>query len=104
MASDVTDDNEPKNISDENQNPNNQDPNKRVNHMPTIGWFEILIVVAIAIIVLGPKDFSIMLKKVGSMIGTAKKYITNIQKKFPTLILRITPENDEKKVKKDDRK
>jgi len=26
--------------------------------MPTIGWFEILIVVAIAIIVLGPKRFS----------------------------------------------
>ena len=43
--------------------------------MPTIGWFEILIVVAIAIIVLGPKDFPIMLKKAGSWIGTAKKYI-----------------------------
>ena len=39
--------------------------------MPTIGWFEILIVVAIAIIVLGPKDFPIMLKKAGSWIGTA---------------------------------
>ena len=47
--------------------------------MPTIGWFEILIVVALAIIVLGPKDFPIMLKKVGSWIGTAKKYINNIQ-------------------------
>ena len=47
--------------------------------MPTIGWFEILIVVAIAIIVLGPKDFPVMLKKVGSWIGTAKKYINNIQ-------------------------
>jgi len=31
--------------------------------MPTIGWFEILIVVAIAIVVLGPKDFPVMLKK-----------------------------------------
>ena len=47
--------------------------------MPTIGWFEILIIVAIAIVVLGPKDFPIMLKKVGSWIGTAKKYINNIQ-------------------------
>ena len=47
--------------------------------MPTIGWFEILIVVAIAIVVLGPKDFPIMLKKVGSWMGTAKKYINNIQ-------------------------
>ena len=33
----------------------------------------------IAIIVLGPKDFPIMLKKAGSWIGTAKKYINNIQ-------------------------
>ena len=47
--------------------------------MPSIGWFEILFVVAIAIIVLGPKDFPVMLKKVGSMIGTAKKYINSIQ-------------------------
>ena len=47
--------------------------------MPTIGWFEILIVVGIAIVVLGPKDFPVMLKKVGSWIGTAKKHISNIQ-------------------------
>ena len=31
--------------------------------MPQIGWFEILIIVAIAIIVIGPKDFPHMLKK-----------------------------------------
>tara|TARA_B100000035_G_C20758968_1_gene447439 strand:+ start:340 stop:561 length:222 start_codon:yes stop_codon:yes gene_type:complete len=47
--------------------------------MPTIGWFEILIVVTIAIIVLGPKDFPIMLKKIGSWIGSTKKYINNFQ-------------------------
>ena len=47
--------------------------------MPTIGWFEILIVVVIAIIVLGPKDFPIMLKKVGSWIGSAKRYVSDIQ-------------------------
>ena len=47
--------------------------------MPTIGWFEILIIVAIAIIVLGPKDFPLMLKKAGSWIGTAKRYINDIQ-------------------------
>jgi len=47
--------------------------------MPTIGWFEILIIVAVAIVVLGPKDFPIMLKKVGSWIGAAKKHISNIQ-------------------------
>ena len=47
--------------------------------MPTIGWFEILILIAVAIVVLGPKDFPIMLKNVGSWIGTAKKYVNNIQ-------------------------
>ena len=47
--------------------------------MPTIGWFEILIIIVIAIIVLGPKDFPIMLKKVGSWIGTTKKYVNQIQ-------------------------
>ena len=41
--------------------------------MPSIGWLEILIIVSIAIIVVGPKDFPYMLKKIGSWIGTAKR-------------------------------
>ena len=53
--------------------------------MPTIGWFEILLVVAIAIIVIGPKDFPFMLKKVGSWIGTTKRYINNIQNEVSDL-------------------
>jgi sec-independent protein translocase protein TatB len=53
--------------------------------MPTIGWFEILLVVAVAIIVIGPKDFPFMLKKVGSWIGTTKKYISNIQSEVADL-------------------
>ena len=53
--------------------------------MPTIGWFEILIVVAVAIIVVGPKDFPFMLKKVGSWIGTAKRYIAKIQNEVADL-------------------
>ena len=47
--------------------------------MPQIGWFEILIIVSIAIIIVGPKDFPIMLKKVGSWIGSAKRYVSDIQ-------------------------
>jgi sec-independent protein translocase protein TatB len=53
--------------------------------MPTIGWFEILLVVAVAIIVIGPKDFPFMLKKVGSWIGTTKRYISNIQSEVANL-------------------
>jgi sec-independent protein translocase protein TatB len=53
--------------------------------MPTIGWFEILIIVAVAIIVIGPKDFPLMLKKVGSWIGTVKRYIGDIQNEVKDL-------------------
>ena len=53
--------------------------------MHTIGWFEILLVVAVAIIVIGPKDFPFMLKKVGSWIGTTKRYISNIQSEVADL-------------------
>ena len=66
--------------------------------MPTIGWFEILIVIVIAIIVLGPKDFPIMLKKVGSWIGTAKKYVNNIQNEVSNIDL------EENKIEKEDKK
>ncbi|MBD1135376.1 twin-arginine translocase subunit TatB [Pelagibacterales bacterium SAG-MED47] len=71
--------------------------------MPTIGWFEILIVVGVAIIVLGPKDFPIMLKKVGSIIGTAKKYINNIQNEVSNLDLEDN-KLEKKEVKKEDNK
>ena len=53
--------------------------------MPTIGWCEILIVGGIASVVLGPKDFPIMLKKAGSWIGTAKRYVSNIQNEVSNL-------------------
>jgi len=72
--------------------------------MPTIGWFEILIIVVLAIIVLGPKDFPIMLKKVGSWIGSAKKYINNIQNEVSNIDLEennIHKKEDKKEENKD---
>ena len=47
--------------------------------MPQIGWFEILLIVVISILVIGPKDFPIILKKMGSWIGTIKKYFSELQ-------------------------
>ena len=47
--------------------------------MPQIGWFEILLIVVVAILVVGPKDFPIMLKKIGSWIGSIKKYFNELQ-------------------------
>ena len=70
--------------------------------MPTIGWFEILIVVAIAIVVLGPKDFPVMLKKAGSWIGAAKRYVSNIQNEVSNLEIDDEKINDE--VKKESKK
>ena len=72
--------------------------------MPTIGWFEILIVVAIAIVVLGHKDFPVMLKKAGSWIGTAKRYVSNIQNEVSNLEIDDEKTNDEvkKETKKDE--
>ena len=72
--------------------------------MPTIRWFEILIIVVLAIIVLGPKDFPIMLKKVGSWIGSAKKYINNIQNEVTNIDLEdnnIQKKEDKKEENKD---
>ena len=48
--------------------------------MPQIGWFEILIIVVLAILIIGPKDFPIMLKKIGSWIGSFKNYFSEVQK------------------------
>jgi len=48
--------------------------------MPQIGWFEILIIVVLAILIIGPKDFPIMLKKIGSWIGSFKKYFSEVQR------------------------
>ena len=67
--------------------------------MPTIGWFEISIVVAIAIVVFGPKDFLVILKKAGSWIGTAKKYVNNIQNEVSNID--IDDETNNNKIKKD---
>ena len=63
--------------------------------MPQIGWFEILIVVGIAIVVIGPKDFPIMLKKIGSWIGTAKRYVNQIQEEV-SIISENENENEKK--------
>jgi len=53
--------------------------------MPTIGWFEILIIVTVAIIVVGPKDFPLMLKKVGSWLGSIKRYVNNVQSEVSSI-------------------
>ena len=64
--------------------------------MPQIGWFEILIIISISIIIVGPKDFPVMLKKIGSWIGSAKRYVADIQNE----VTNITDEKFDKIEKK----
>ena len=48
--------------------------------MPQIGWFEILIILVLAILIVGPKDFPIMLKKIGSWTSSFKSYFSEVQR------------------------
>jgi len=47
--------------------------------MPQIGWLELLIIVVVAILIIGPKDFPIVLKKLGTWIRIIKKYFSDVQ-------------------------
>ncbi len=70
--------------------------------MPQIGWFEILIIVGIAIIVIGPKDFPFMLKKIGSYIGSIKKYINQVQNEVSLIEDDNNKNIQEKNINKDE--
>ena len=69
--------------------------------MPQIGWFEILIIVVVAILDIGPKDFPIVLKKIGNLIGSTKRYFSSVQDKITKLDESIVDEDvPEKKFSK----
>ena len=53
--------------------------------MPQIGWLEILTVVLIAILVLGPKEFPIALKKIGSFFGKLKNTLSSFQREVTSV-------------------
>ncbi len=68
--------------------------------MPQIGWFEILIIVVVAILVIGPKDFPIVLRKIGNWIGSTKRYFSDIQNKVAKLDEDIEESSIEEKYSK----
>ena len=74
--------------------------------MPQIGWLEILAVVIIAILVLGPKEFPIALKKIGSYIGKLKNTFNNFQREISSVTEEIDLDKDlgkEKNLKEKDK-
>ena len=68
--------------------------------MPQIGWLEILAIVIIAILVLGPKEFPIALKKIGSYFGKLKNTISNFQKEVNAATDNLDIEKDFGNLKK----
>ncbi len=67
--------------------------------MPQIGWLEIITVVVIAILILGPKEFPIVLKKIGSYVGKLKNTFYNFQKEISSVTDEIDIEENIKKSK-----
>ena len=70
--------------------------------MPQIGWFELLLIVVIAILVIGPKDFPIVLRKIGTWISTIKSYFYDVQKNINEITEIEDKEKEKDNSKKDD--
>ena len=62
--------------------------------MPQIGWLEILAVVIVAILVLGPKEFPVALRKIGSYIGKIKNTFSNFQKEISSVTDNVDLDKD----------
>ena len=75
--------------------------------MPQIGWLEILAIVVVAILVLGPKEFPIALKKIGSYFAKLKNTLSSLQNEVASATKQIEIEDDTNKqgsLKKDNNK
>ena len=74
--------------------------------MPQIGWLEIVSVVIIAILVLGPKEFPLALKKIGSYIGKIKNTLSNFKREVSSVTNEIDIDDitHEKDLKKENKK
>ena len=72
--------------------------------MPQIGWLEILAIVIISILVLGPKEFPIALKKIGSYFGKLKNTLSSFQREVNSVTENIDIEKEidnQKNIKKE---
>ena len=47
--------------------------------MPQIGWSELLVIIVLAVLIIGPKDLPVVLKKIASSVKKIKSYVSNIQ-------------------------
>ena len=69
--------------------------------MPQIGWLEILAIVIISILVLGPTEFPIALKIIGSYVGKIKNTFSSLQREVSSVTDNIDLDKD---ISKDEKK
>ena len=62
--------------------------------MPQIGWLEILAIVIISILVIGPKEFTIALKEIVTYFGKLKNTISSFQREVTSVTDNIDIEKD----------
>jgi sec-independent protein translocase protein TatB len=55
--------------------------------MPQIGWSEILIILIVAIIVIGPKDIPVVIRKFVQIKNTIKNYASSFQKNIDDIVV-----------------
>jgi sec-independent protein translocase protein TatB len=63
--------------------------------MPQIGWSEILVIILVAIIVIGPKDLPVVLRKFIQIKNGIKNYVNSFQKGIDDIV-----QEQEKDIKK----
>jgi len=63
--------------------------------MPQIGWSEILVIILVAILVIGPKDLPVVLRKFIQIKNGIKNYINSFQKGIDDIV-----QEQEKDIKK----
>jgi sec-independent protein translocase protein TatB len=63
--------------------------------MPQIGWSEILVIILVSIIVIGPKDLPVVVRKFIQIKNGIKNYINSFQKSMEDIV-----EEHEKDIKK----
>ncbi|MEY3811575.1 MAG: hypothetical protein RIT11_657 [Pseudomonadota bacterium] len=63
--------------------------------MPQIGWSEVLVIILVAILVIGPKDLPVVVKKFVQIKNGIKNYVNSFQKGIDDIV-----QEQEKDIKK----
>ena len=64
--------------------------------MPQIGWSEVLVIIIVAILVIGPKDLPVVVKKFVQIKNGIKNYVNSFQKGIDDIVQE--QEKDRKKI------